>query len=76
MKTAEGGPAVEAMAFMENMQARVAEASEENKSIYEQIYAKAEKLNELAQSNDSDQNLEEVVAEIEELASQLPAEAQ
>ena len=50
MKTAEGGAAGQAMAFMENMEQRVAQVPEGAKAAYEKIYAKAKELNELAKS--------------------------
>ena len=52
MKTAEGGAANEAMAFMENMEQRVEQAPADSKAVYEQIYAKAKELNELAESGE------------------------
>ncbi|NLS91985.1 MAG: hypothetical protein GXX96_07365 [Planctomycetaceae bacterium] len=71
MKTAEGGAAGEAVAFVENMEQRVSQAPAESKAVYEQIYAKAKELNELADSKASKGKLDAVVAELEKLAGEL-----
>lgn len=71
MKTAEGGAANEAMSFMENMEQRVEQAPADSKAVYEQIYAKAKELNQLAEAKEAKTKLDAVVTELEELAGKL-----
>lgn len=71
LKTAEDGAASQAPYFMENMEQRVQQASEESKAAYEEIYAKAKELNDLAASGASKEKIDAVVSELEELAGKL-----
>ena len=56
---------------MENMEQRVEQAPAKSKAAYEQIYAKAKELNELADSGAAKDKLDAVVAELEKLAGEL-----